>query len=205
MKKYILLVFLLTIFLDSKSQVSKEISLHKISGTKKIIKLNDELFFDVIKDRDSIKNNENVFLYNGQVANVSKDSITIYSESFTERIIRNNDVKKEINIDRLIYDSIETLPVVSFCKRDIYHIEKSNTKGMNFYLGMGFISLFSGLVVAPLISINYKNGEFKEKIYYYTASISVAFSILNFSLVPTTTHKYWLKNYYKNKKKWNIE
>jgi hypothetical protein len=205
MKKFILVIILITIFLDIKAQELKDITIHKVSDPTKTIILCNHLFFDVLTDRDTINNNENIFFYTGEISNVTKDSISIYLKSFTERIVQNKDIKKETQIQYLEYDSIETLPKVSFCKKDIYHIEKSNYKAESVHMTMGFISLFSGLVVAPLISINYKNGDFREKMYYYTASISVAFSILNFSLVPATTHKYWLKNYNKKKKKWYME
>jgi hypothetical protein len=205
MKRHILVILLITILLNSKAQNLKEITIRRLSDTTKIINLHDRLFFDLVIDSDSINNNENIFFYEGYISNVSKDSIYIYSETFTERIIRNNDVKKERSLDHLIYDSIETLPIVPLCKKNIYYIEKNNNKARGFYMTMGFVSLFSGLVVAPLISVNYKNGDFREKMYYYTASISVAISILNFSLLSTSTHKYWFKNYNKKKKKWYIE
>jgi hypothetical protein len=81
--------------------------------------------------------------------------------------------------------------------KDILKIEKKGyTAGVweSFGIGSIVVGSFTTLVLAPLISIDYKNGEFNSSRYFKTAAVGLGFVTIGIPLTILTKKKtYYFK------------
>ena len=88
------------------------------------------------------------------------------------------------------YESISNVQTMHWEDKS-YSIAKDNIskiiyrrypKWNSFNFGVAWWSLAAGLIVAPLISIDYKGGDFRQQRYFWTAGPSFGLSIITFSI-----------------------
>lgn len=75
-----------------------------------------------------------------------------------------------------------------------------SSKAHNISKNIGWASLFSALVVSPLVSINYRRADFNKQRYFTVAGISLSAMTISFTIAGITNYTQYLigKNYRKH-------
>lgn len=69
---------------------------------------------------------------------------------------------------------------------------------------LGWLSLVSAVIIAPLISINYKHLDFNKNRYFATAGVSLGFMVVSFTISRLTDGKQYLVGKNFSQKGWKI-
>lgn len=169
------------------------------------IKIGSELFlgFSQINGLHVINN----YSYYGTIKNIKKDTITmkVETEDFTDSLangITVNTTKKYYDFHwqkrEIARDEIRKVNI-----KDVNYISTSRWNGSG--LGIQSTFLFSAiflLVVSPLVSVNFKTGDFNQKRYYtWLACSGTVFTIsLPIFILSMKERKYSIRDYSPNSK-----
>lgn len=94
-------------------------------------------------------------------------------------------------------------PLTEIKLSEISYISYNGPKSLKAHTiskNIGWVSLFSALVISPLISIDYKKSDFNKQRYFNVAGISLGTMTLSFAISGITNYTQYLigKNYRKN-------
>ena len=170
------------------------ITLNRGNRTKIITKKHITYFYQIPKiiGKDSIR-----LYYGGNLVKVTADSIflkPIYSGLHTY-----HPDKRELNAKNYFLN--DTITIVALKISDLDQITVHSKSAENL-TNTGFLAAFTLLVVAPLVSINYKNGTFDTNRYAKVGGISTAIMIPCF--VVGLNFDFRTFNIKSGKKKWTI-
>jgi len=174
---------------------SKNLTLTKKNNNRTInikVKPSTQFTIDYILNVDTISQTRTEIRKTGEIVDITPDSIIL--EITHEDIVT-------YKLDKMTY----FLDTLSILKKDICRINV-NKSGGNPFTTIGAIGIFTALIVAPLISIDYDSGEINEKKYFLVQSVSTLTSIISFSLIRFKIRSYWIVNKDKSENRlWVIE
>ncbi|MBI5539935.1 MAG: hypothetical protein HY951_07750 [Bacteroidia bacterium] len=151
-----------------------------------------EISIDYQTKVDTINNVRTVISTFGNLTEVCKDSIKLFTTDYNTYLFYPD-------------SSVNITDTITICKKDICRIGVSKSGG-NPFSTISVSGIVSALIVAPLISIDYKNGEINGDQYFRVAGISTVVSIICLPLLSTVNKHYWIINKAKSKKRlWRIE
>lgn len=188
-------VLFLLVILFSASLKSQELSIPiKISHKHKIRTIESDSFslFRVCLSYDSISDKIIERSFEGRV--LDYDDKHILLSPFRESNYINYNCDSIFSYEKIFMSSGNSIRIDL---KDILKIEKKGyTAGVweSFGIGSIVVGSFTTLVLAPLISIDYKNGEFNSSRYFKTAAVGLGFVTIGIPLTILTKKKtYYFK------------
>ena len=186
----------------SAGQDSSFIFLHSWKHEKKISKISSSEYLTVEVDYlDSLKENKvSPTSFSGKFIFIKNNILFMTIDQEETTIKKPNGTKKEISTYYTFPDSLRKITDGEIKEINIARINSisySNEKPLSdigfFITGLSFIS---ALIVAPLVSVNFKNGDFRQNRYYNVLKGSaIGFTIgLPIGLIFLNNKSYNIKN-----------
>jgi hypothetical protein len=143
----------------------------------------------------------------GFIKNISTNNIIFDKQSENKYLTYRNGNKVSLS-KNTFSNNFASLPnnSISEAVLDVQSNRKESLETLSGYTA--FVSCLTTLIVAPLISINYKNWEFNQKRYYKVAGaglIGIGICIPIIKLTQSKTYNLTFDKKIKNKKLWRVE
>jgi hypothetical protein len=163
MKRILIFTLLLTFTMSAFSQVT-EFSIHK-SGKTKTLSVSDGLYFDIDITGDSLDYGS--INISGEIESLTEDAITLQLMTYEKRGgIGGN----TFDIRKYYYDNPgDPVQIDPKTITSIYYHSSGASAVSSVSAGLSAAGYLTALIIAPLISINYKTGDFNSDRYYKVA------------------------------------
>ncbi|MBA3665122.1 MAG: hypothetical protein H0W61_13055 [Bacteroidetes bacterium] len=177
--------------------------LHSWSDSTKVEKITNDIIIKVeLNDTDSFCDNKACpKSYNGLLLCIKSDEVVMTINEEEIETTRPNGSKQTTNNSYSFPDSLKKVKNGEVRTININHINSISyfkTRPIsNFGGGLASFSAFGALVIAPLVSINYKTGNFKQ-LTYYTVLAAFASGIIvgvPLSVIFQKNKHYRIKSY----------
>ena len=189
--------------LNNKLYLTKYGSLHKVVA----LKVGGYFWISTEKKSKVSDYSDDANYYVDAIDSLMSDSII--KVHTTNEIISTHDsdgfLSKKTKYNRsYIYNA----PLTEIKLSEISYISYNGSQSLklhNVSKNIGWISLISALIVAPLVSINYKHSDFDKQRYFNVAGISLGTMTLSFTIAGITNYtQYLIGKKYKKNHGWRI-